>query len=542
MLQIRGIRLTIDEDRDVLRAKVAKLLKRRDFRLEIERESLDARKRGSHHELYFQYTLNVHLDNPAAERRLAAAEGVTYLENRSFSLVPGSERLPQGERPLIAGFGPAGIFAAYLLAREGYRPLVFERGAAVDERRTLVEGFWDGTLPLDPETNVQFGEGGAGTFSDGKLTSRSKDTLAKMVLEIFVNHGAPEEILYSHQPHIGTDLLSDVIVSMREQIKAWGGEVHFRTPVTSIELDRSGHLAEVVTPAGRYRGPLLLAIGHSARDSFRMLVDKGVKAEAKAFAVGFRIEHPQTLIDQLQYGEYAGHPRLGAAPYQVHSPLLPGGRNAYSFCMCPGGQVIGAASEAERLVTNGMSYHARDGELANSAILSSVLPGRDYGPELMDGLHYQEQLESAAWALGGRNMHAPVQHVQDFLQDFDLKAATPARTELRLEPSYRPGWRDAKLAGLLSPALGQTIAEGLLEIDRRLPGFAGPQAIFTGVESRSSSPLRFSRDRESRESENVAGLYPIGEGAGYAGGIVSAALDGLRTAEMLIRRYKVPEE
>ncbi len=595
MLRIRDIRLTLDEDPAVLKDKVRKLLKISDFELTIERESLDARRRS---EPFFTYTVAVSLaagetgetaktgetaeTAETAERRLAKRPGITYFEPETPQFPHGKEPLTQ--RPIVMGFGPAGLFAAWLLAKEGYKPIVFERGAAIRERREKVEAFWAGQAPLDPETNVQFGEGGAGTFSDGKLTSRSKDPYARLINEVFVQHGAPADILYSFQPHIGTDLLAKVIVSMREEMIQLGAEIHFNTPVTEITIEE-GRLAEIKTPNGTYRGPLLMGIGHSARDTFRMLTEKGVASVPKAFAVGLRIEHPQTLIDEIRYGKFAGHPRLGVASFQVHSTMR-NERNAYSFCMCPGGLVVAAASEEGRLVTNGMSYHARDLANANSAILTSVQPGRDFGTGILDGVHYQEQLEEAAFHLGGGSFTAPIQTVTDYLKSFDLsipklqqraegnvpsvRGNDPSdRAEgqnvrnggqsrphnphnssnfnvqgnhysRRAKPSYRPDVREAELKSLFSDAMGRAIAEGLIEIDSKLPGFAGEAAILTGVESRSSSPIRFVRNQETRESVNVSGLYPIGEGAGYAGGIVSAALDGLRTAEKIIANFAPP--
>ncbi len=556
MLRIRDIKLGIDEDPAVLRDKVRKLLRISDFALSIERESLDARRRG---EPFFLYTVNVSLDGqsdtplagnaPRAASRQRKVQMAKALGGRCKIeyFEPEVPRFRHGEaalagRPLVMGFGPAGLFAAWLLAREGYRPIVFERGQAISERREKVEAFWAGQVALDPETNVQFGEGGAGTFSDGKLTSRSKDPYAHLINEVFVEHGAPEEILYSFQPHIGTDLLAKVIVSMREEMLRLGAEIHFNTKVTHIEI-REGKLVEVKTTRGTFRGPLLMGIGHSARDTFRMLLERGVQAEAKAFAVGCRIEHPQVLIDRIRYGKYAGHPRLGAASYQVHSSIrdMKDPRNAYSFCMCPGGLVVAAASEEGRLVTNGMSYHARDFANANSAILTGVQPGRDFGSGLLDGVMFQEMLEEKAFRLGGGSYKAPVQSVQDFLKSFDLKAVNEQAGKGSVEATYRPGVTLAPLKDLFSEVLGWTLAEGLVEIDRMLPGFAGEAALLTGVESRSSSPIRFVRDKETRQSLNVAGLYPIGEGAGYAGGIVSAALDGLRSAEKLIATFAAPK-
>lgn len=530
----RGLRLELDEPVAALETRLQKLLGTSDFSYEIERESLDARRRGGRQDLHFEYTVNLHFAEPRAAKKAAERLNLQALEDESLTAVPGPKPLPKGVRPVVAGMGPSGLFAAYLLAREGYRPIVLERGDAVEERRKRVEAFRRGEAPLDPESNVQFGEGGAGTFSDGKLTSRSKDPLTKQVREILCAHGAPEEIRYSFQPHIGTDLLEKVVRDMRETMRSWGADIRFRTALTGIEIGRGGELLSFEAGGQRFRGPLFLGIGHSARDTFRMLIRAGLRAEPKDFAVGFRIEHEQAWLDRRQYGEAAGHPRLGAASYQVSSPFYEG-RNAYSFCMCPGGEVIAAASEPGRLVVNGMSYHARSGPLANSAILTSVKAGRDFGTELTDGLRFQEIQEALAFEAGGRNMHAPVMTVGNYLRGQGFEPAPAAG--MPYPPTYTPGIKLTNFDTLYSPEILRALARGIKAIDGRMPGFAAADAWLTGAETRSSSPLRFVRDRESREALGCAGLYPIGEGAGYAGGIVSAALDGLRSALAFISRY-----
>lgn len=539
MLRINNIRLSVDEDVQAIRAKLQKLLGTADFRYEIERESLDARRRNGRHELSFFYRVAADLGDPVREKKLAARLKLEFFEPQALTVPQPIGRPQASGRPLVAGFGPAGLFAAYLLAREGYRPIVFERGDAVEERRRKVEAFWSGEAALDPESNVQFGEGGAGTFSDGKLTSRSKDPKTREVKRILVEHGAPPEILYSFMPHIGTDLLEAVVRSMREAIIRAGGEVRFRTPLLGLEKNADGDLKAILTSAGRFAGPLFLGIGHSARDTFRMLIKAGLRAEAKDFAVGFRIEHSQAWLDRQQYGRFAGHPRLGAAAYQVHSDFYDG-RNAYSFCMCPGGRVIAAASEAGRLVTNGMSYHARDGHLANSAILTGVKAGRDFGRELTDGLVFQEITEAKAFALGGGAYHAPVMRLGDFYAALGLERGTA--TETSLQPSYAPGSREADLTKLYSRPILLAIARGLKSIDARMNGFGASNIPLTAAETRSSSPLRFVRDQLSRQAEGFGGIYPIGEGAGYAGGIVSAALDGLNSAARFIEMYRPAED
>ena len=343
MIRINNIKLSPDEGREVLEGRISEILGTSQFDYRIERESLDARRRGGRHQLVFNYAVIADLHDPAKEKALARKKNLKIWEEKPVFIPQASGRAEASGRPVIAGFGPAGLFAAYYLAQEGYRPIVLERGDAVEERRRKVEAFRAGRAPLDPESNVQFGEGGAGTFSDGKLTSRSKDPLSREVKKIFVRHGAPEDILYAFEPHIGTDLLSGVVASMRKEIIRLGGDVHFNTALRSLDAEPGTGLKRMETSAGTLEGPLFLAIGHSARDTFRMLISAGLRAEAKDFAVGFRIEHDQDWINRRQYGEYAGHPRLGAASYRVHSRFYEG-RNAYSFCMCPGGRVIAAAS------------------------------------------------------------------------------------------------------------------------------------------------------------------------------------------------------
>lgn len=537
MIRINNIKLNIEDGAEQLQAEAAKRLGRSDFTLSVERESLDARRRGGKHQLQFNYCVAVSMASAEEEKKTAQKQGLEYFEPAAFVLEKPKGRRTAWGRPVVTGFGPAGLFTAYLLAKEGYRPIVLERGDAAPERRRKVDAFWAGEAPLDPESNVQFGEGGAGTFSDGKLTSRSKDPWAQEVKNIFIEHGAPEEIRWSFEPHIGTDLLEQVVVSMRETIIRLGGELRFNTALEDL-VTENGRVKEIITSGGKLRGPLFLAPGHSARDTFRMLCRRGLEAESKDFAVGFRIEHSQDWLNRRQYGKYAGHPRLGAASYRIHSRFYEG-RNAYSFCMCPGGQVIAAASEPERLVTNGMSYHARDGRQANSAVLTGVRAGRDFGRGLLDGMLFQEKLEHQAYLLGGGTMYAPAMRLDAFLEKMNLKAA--AASAEALWPTYRPGIREADLTSLYSAEITAALARGIAETEQHMPGFAAGNVWLTGAETRSSSPLRFLRDRESREALGLEDVYPVGEGAGYAGGIVSAALDGLRSAAAFIKKYKVPE-
>ncbi len=408
----------------------------------------------------------------------------------------------------MVGSGPAGLFAALLLARQGYRPLLLERGKPVDERYRDVELFWSGGA-LAADSNLHFGEGGAGTFSDGKLTTLIHDPRCRKVLEEFVAAGADADILYLNKPHLGSDRLPAIVRRIRETIVALGGEVRFLSCVEDLRI-KDGKMAGVaVAGQGSLEAPaVILAPGNSARDTFAMLMERGVQLQAKPFSIGVRVEHPQALIDEAQYGASAGHPRLGRADYKMffHAP---GGRSAYTFCMCPGGLVVAAATEAGGVATNGMSLFARDNANANSALLVGVSPA-DFGSDHpLAGVEFQRIWERKAFALGGSNYFAPVQRVGDFLAD------RPSTALGDIHPTYRPGWRLARLADCLPDYVTETLRQALPFFARRLPGFDRPDAVLTGIESRSSSPLRIVRD-DAFES-NIAGLYPAGEGAGYAG-------------------------
>lgn len=540
MLEIRDIRLRLDEPLEAIKDKLKAILPGVDFSYEIKKESLDARRRQG--QLTFLYQVYVSLDPKAEKKEASFINHVNIFPGppKEEAVVLGKEDLGVGIRPIVVGFGPAGIFASYLLAQYGYRPIVLERGQAVEERKISIESFWKGES-LKTESNVQFGEGGAGTFSDGKLTSRSKDPWTHMVKKIFIKHGAPSDILYSHESHIGTDLLRDVIRSMREEIIAWGAEVHFNTKMHDIVFppEIKGPYPEVRTDKGAWQGPVFLGIGHSARDTFRMLLKKGVEAEAKSFAVGFRVEHKQSFVDLARYGKDSGHPRLGPASYKLATRNNSEGRNLYSFCMCPGGFVINAASGLESLVTNGMSYHARDGQYANSALLTSVKPGRDYGNGILDGVLYQENIEHRAWLLGGKDNYAPVQTLTDFMQAVHEDSGRIRKAGFETQAtSFKPGVRSEDLSGIYSGAINRAICDGLMGMDRKMKGFISPEACFIGAETRSSSPIRFLRDRASYMATRHPYLYPIGEGAGYAGGIISAGLDGLHAARVFMERFK----
>jgi len=446
-----------------------------------------------------------------------------------------TRELPRGNRkihnrPIVIGSGPAGLFAGLILAQYGYKPLILERGYDVDKRSEAISTFF-GTGAFDEHSNIQFGEGGAGTFSDGKLTTRVKDKRISAVLKAFVEQGAPEEILYLSKPHIGTDILKTVVKNLRNRIIALGGEVRFACQVTDLLVENGAATAVVVNGNETIRSNVIIAaLGHSARDTYRMLYEKGVSITQKPFSIGVRIEHRQSMIDEAQYGSFAGHPALGAADYLLTTRSSTTGRAAYSFCMCPGGQVVAAASEKGMLVTNGMSEYKRDRENANSALVVSVSPEDFEGSHPLAGVEYQRLWEGKAYELGGRNYHAPVQLVGDFLN------GKPSRALGGVKPSYSPGVNPGDLHLCLPDYITTTMKEALKDFDRKIRGFASGDAVLTGVETRTSAPVRIVR-KENLESESISNLYPIGEGAGYAGGIMSAAIDGVKAAERIIQTF-----
>jgi uncharacterized FAD-dependent dehydrogenase len=524
--RISELRLELDGSEKDLKKEAAKRLRvapEAVRSLTPFRKSVDARKKD---DVHFVCTVEVDCPSARAPRDRRVSKAIPY--RYELPVCRALER-----RPVVVGFGPAGMFAALILAQAGQRPIVLERGSRVEERERRVSQFWrDGTL--DPECNVQFGEGGAGTFSDGKLNTGTKDPRIRKVLEEFVSAGAPPEILYEAKPHIGTDRLPRTVRGIRERILSLGGTIRFGARMTAL-LQRDGRVSGVEfrekdggAPERLETEAVVLAVGHSARDTFEHLLTAGVPMEPKAFAVGARIEHPQGLIDAAQYGKFAGHPALGAADYKL-SVHLESGRGVYTFCMCPGGQVVAAASEPGRLATNGMSRFARDGENANAALLVGVGPG-DFGADgPLAGVAFQRRLEEAAFRLGGGKYRAPVQRVEDFLE---------RRASVRLgdvQPTYRPGVTPCSLDDCLPDFIADSMREGLRRMDARLRGFALPDAVLTAVESRSSSPVRILRG-ENGQSPVLPGLYPCGEGAGYAGGIVSAAVDGIKCAERILTR------
>lgn len=490
----------------------------------IFKKSIDARKKDA---IVYVYTVDASVKNESAILKKCGKTGVTASPDMAYqNVVPGNEIL--NHRPVIIGMGPAGLFAGLMLAQNGYAPIILERGDDVDTRAAKIDAFWK-TGKLDIESNVQFGEGGAGTFSDGKLTTLINDPRCRSILESFIAAGAPEEILYMSKPHIGTDLLRETVKNIRTKIIENGGEVRFQSKVTDFVIEDGQLTGLIINDYEQLDcSTALLGIGHSARDTFEILHQRGITMTQKPFSIGVRIEHSQKLIDRSQYGPSAGNQGLGSADYKLsyHSPS---GRSAYTFCMCPGGYVVAAASEENGVVTNGMSEHQRDGENANAALLVGVQP-EDFGDDHpLAGVAFQRKWEQLAFKLGGKNYQAPAQLVGDFLAD------KPSTQWGSLKPTYTPGLVLAQLKDCLPDYVVATMKEALLHFDAKIKGFAMDDSIMTGVETRSSSPVRINRD--DNNSSNILGLYPMGEGAGYAGGIMSSAVDGVKTAEKLMMRY-----
>jgi len=491
---------------------------------EIFKKSIDARKKD---EIYYVYTVDADVRCEKSILGRLLSKGSTLTPDMSYKRVP-LGAVDMKERPVIIGMGPAGLFAGLMLSRNGYKPIILERGEDVDVRTAKINKFWNSSL-LDTESNVQFGEGGAGTFSDGKLTTLINDNRCRTILEEFIKAGAPQEILYKSKPHIGTDLLKSTVKNIRHEIIACGGEVRFKAKVTDFIMKDGNVDALIINDSETLHCSIvLLAIGHSARDTFEVLYKRGISMSPKSFSIGVRIEHPQDIINKAQYGEAAGYPGLGAADYKLsyHSE---NGRSAYTFCMCPGGYVVAAASEEQTIVTNGMSEYKRDGENANSALLVGVTPDDFQDMHPLAGIEFQRKWERLAYQAGGENYHAPAQLTGDFLADrLSDKWGS-------VKPTYKPGTVFAHINNCLPDYVIETMKEAIRYFDTKIKGFAMPDSILTGVETRSSSPVRINRDDSFLS--NIRGIYPMGEGAGYAGGIMSSAVDGVKTAEKVMLKY-----
>ena len=504
--------------------------------LSIVRRSIDARKKPA---LYYVYTVDVEVKNETQLMKRCRGKNGQFqtVSPQSYQFViPGNK--PLSAPPIIVGAGPAGLFCAYMLSKAGYRPLLLERGKEVHKRLADVERFWKEGV-LDPASNVQFGEGGAGTFSDGKLNTSVKDPCGrqKEVLRIFVEAGAPEEILYDARPHIGTDILCNVVENLRKQILALGGNIRFETQMQALLIEDGRVVGVMADGQPLYGGAVVLAIGHSARDTFESLFSQQIPMEAKAFAVGLRMEHPREMIDRLQYGEGAAF--LSAAPYKVTAKTA-SGRGVYSFCMCPGGYVVNASSEAGRTAVNGMSYSGRNGKNSNSAMIVTVTPEDFCGEGPLAGVAFQRRLEEKAYEIGKGAV--PVERYGDFRaavlatgQKPQERIAEMNENDSDFAPSIKGAWRFAPVHDILPDALNQALVEGIDLIGQSMPGFADGNALVSGVESRTSSPVRILRDETGQSV--IRGVYPCGEGAGYAGGITSAAMDGILIAEKLASAY-----
>lgn len=532
MLRVTGIRLSLDEDKQQILKKISKKLNIKESDIigfKIFRQSIDARKNSM---IFFVYTVDVELKAEKDIFEKVRDKDVKVTPDMEYAFVkPGDQVLKSP--PVLVGTGPAGLFAGLLLAQSGYRPVLIERGSDVDTRTDIVRRFWE-TGNLDRDCNVQFGEGGAGTFSDGKLTTLIRDRRCRKVISEMVFAGAPEEIAYLHKPHVGTDILKTVVKNIRKKIIDLGGTVRFNSQVTDLIIEKNCLQGVIINGTEKLDAQIMiLAIGHSARDTFAMLDGKGVMMVPKAFSIGVRIEHPQDLIDRAQYKQFAGHKTLGPAEYKLvyHSP---GGRSAYTFCMCPGGTVVSAASEEGCVVTNGMSTYARSERNANSALLVGVTPDDFSSSHPLAGVEFQRKWEKKAFDLGGRDYGAPVQLVGDFLED------KPSKSFGKVKPTYTRPVVATEIKNCLPDYVTETIKEAIVDFNRKLEGFAMPDAVLTGVETRSSSPVRIQRDDNC--CSNIGGLYPAGEGAGYAGGIVSAAVDGMKAAENMIKKYRPFEQ
>ncbi len=535
-IYVRDIKLDLDEPEDKLVDRVAARLKVPPSAIRayaVVRRSLDARKRGA---INFVHCLEVALDDSIAnEKRL-----IERLHRTDVSLlttspvsdpIPGD--IPMRHRPIVVGFGPAGMFAGWQLARLGYRPIILERGQPVQVRhKDIIQKFYRQGV-FNSESNLLFGEGGAGTYSDGKLYTRVNDPYVRVVLQTLYEHGANPDILIEGKPHIGSDRLPNICMRMRQHIEAMGGEVRFGARVDDLVIDDQGRVLGLeVNGQTLQTDHVLLGIGHSARDTLRMLFRRGVEMVAKPFQLGVRIEHPQSLVDRWQYGKYAGHDRLPPAHYQAVAKKAGGSScDLFTFCMCPGGVILPSNEAPHLIVTNGASRASRSGPFANSGLVITIAP-EEFDCDPLRGLAYQQKWESLAFEATGRSYAVPAQRAKDYMRG--------QMSDGRLETSYPLGGQWADIGRLLPQHFAKSLARGLRMLDERMPGFAGDDATITAPETRASAPVRTVRDSQTRQSRSIKGLYPMGEGAGYAGGIISAAIDGLKTADQIIRRSAVP--
>lgn len=523
---ISNIKTGLQHDRNFIfevATKTAKLNPKQIKDIYLVKSSVDARKKNNIH-LVSSVCIVPFGDEEFLVRK-ANSKDVQLQKTEEISFVYGSQKLENS--PVIVGFGPAGMFAGLVLARLGYRPIILERGQDVDSRILAVNNFWNNKV-LDKNSNVQFGEGGAGTFSDGKLTTRISDSRCSYILNEFIAHGAPEEIRYKQKPHVGTDYLRTVVKEIRKEIISLGGEVRFGVCMEKLIIKNSS-VCGVVTNQGEIpTNQVVLAIGHSSRDTFQNLLEQDIFIEAKPFSVGVRVEHPQTLIDEGLYGSYAGHPALPKGEYQLSHRL--NNRGVYTFCMCPGGLVVPSSSEEDTIVTNGMSYFARDGVNANSAVVVSV-DSDDFGKDALAGVRFQQKLERDAFNLAGSSYKAPAQTVSSYLgNNLSLEKCST-------KPSFACGVEECDLNKLFPEQVNKMLHLGFSVFNSKIRGFGGEKAVITGPETRTSSPVRITRN-ENLQAIGISGLYPCGEGAGYAGGIVSAAVDGVRIAQKIAEDFK----